>query len=145
MHRPLVILQVEDTPSDVSITAYALETGDVPHEMHVVSDGREAIDFLQRGGPYSSAPRPDIILLDLEMPGLNGEKVLEFIKGNADLKSIPVIIFSTYDSLEKKIHAYDLHANSYVLKPNDMNAFVKKVQGIADYWSNISESLAVQN
>ncbi len=137
--RPLIILQVEDTLSDAQMTAYALDLGEISHSMHVVSDGSQAMDFLRRTGQYCYAPRPDLILLDLELPILGGNEVLEFIKSDNHFKAIPVIIFSTQDTAESKAHAYELHANSYVVKPMDMATFVKRVQSIGDYWCNTSE------
>lgn len=139
IRRPLTILQVEDTPSDAQLTAYAMDLADVPHSLHVVTDGTQAIDFLKRSGQYRDAPRPDLILLDLELPRLNGNEVLEFIRADATLKTLPVIIFSTCDTAESKRHAYELHANSYVVKPMDMTSFMRKVKSIADYWCNTSE------
>jgi chemotaxis family two-component system response regulator Rcp1 len=138
--RALSILQVEDTPSDAHLTAYAMHLADVPHSLHVVTDGSQALDFLKRAGRYADAPRPDLILLDLDLPRLHGSKVLEFIKQDDGLKTIPVIIFSTSDTAESKKHAYELHANSYVVKPMDLAAFTKKVRSIADYWCNTSET-----
>jgi CheY-like chemotaxis protein len=141
-HRPLVILQVEDTPSDVLLTARAMELCEVPHLIHVVSDGKSAIEFLTRQGPHEHAPRPDLILLDLELPRLSGTDVLEFVKNNDALKSIPVIIFSTCEAAPIQKHAYDLHANSYVVKPSDLETFTRRVQSIADYWCNTSANAA---
>ena len=110
--------RVEDTPSDVQLTAYAMKLGDIPHTLCVVTDGAQAIAFLKRSAPFGDAPRPDLILLDLELPCLNGNDVLEFIKGDERLQTIPVIIFSTHDTPGSKKHAYELHANSYVVKPH---------------------------
>src|ERR1700683_2762108 len=114
-HRPITILQVEDTAADAQLTARAMNLVNIPHSLHVVTDGAKALEFLQRTGIYSKAPRPDLILLDLELPKLNGNEVLEFIKGDEQLKTIPVVIFSTQDTAASKKHAYELHANSYVV------------------------------
>ena len=138
-NRPLIILQVEDTPADAQLTALAMDAGKIPHSLHVVTDGGQAVEFLKRSGPYADSPRPDVILLDIDLPRLNGNEVLEFIKSDDQLKSIPVIIFSTSDSEEIKKHAYDLHANSYVVKPMDLAGFMQKVQAIAEYWCKVSE------
>jgi chemotaxis family two-component system response regulator Rcp1 len=137
--RPLTILQVEDTPSDAQLTAYAMHLADIPHSLHLVTDGAQALDFLKRVGRYGDAPRPDLLLLDLDLPRLHGSEVLEFIKGDDGLKTIPVIIFSSSDTAQNKRHAYELHANSYVVKPMDLDAFTKKVRSIADYWCNTAE------
>lgn len=138
-HRPLRFLQVEDTQGDAQMTALALKEGKIPHVLHVVTDGVQAIDFLTRIPPFAEADRPDLILLDLDLPRLKGDQVLEFIKGDESLKEIPVIIFSSHDTAESKHQAYRLHANSYVVKPLDIETFVERVQSIAEYWSNTSE------
>jgi len=98
--RPLEILQVEDTPSDAVLTAHALETGDVPYLIHVVTDGKQALAFLKREGGFENASRPHLILLDLSLPGLNGHEVLTLIKRDEGLKSIPVVIFTTLATKE---------------------------------------------
>lgn len=119
-----------------------MNLGKIPYSMHVVTDGAQAIGFLKRDTPYSHAPRPDVILLDLNLPRLNGNEVLEIIKSDEVLRAIPVIVFSTSPAPQDKKHAYDLHANSYVVKPQDMETFIKKVQSIAEYWCNTSEIAA---
>jgi chemotaxis family two-component system response regulator Rcp1 len=139
-HRPLRILQVEDTQGDAQMTALAMKAGKIPHILQVVTDGVQAIDYLTKKDPFADAARPDLILLDLDLPRLKGDQVLEFIKGEESLREIPVIIFSSHDSAESKHHAYQLHANSYVVKPQDLEAFTSKVQSIADYWCNTSEA-----
>ncbi len=137
--RPLRILQVEDTPADAELTDYAMRDGVVPYSLQVVTDGAQALAFLKRSEPYCDAARPDLILLDMELPGVTGDQVLEFIKSDDDLKTIPVIIFSSYDTEDSKKHAYELYANSYVVKPMDMATFKQRVQSIAEYWRNTSE------
>jgi CheY-like chemotaxis protein len=136
--RPLTILQVEDTPSDVVLTAHALKAGNVPYSIHVVKDGRQALVFLQHGEGFAEAPRPDLILLDLSLPFMNGQKVLEFIKNHPSLKAIPVVIFTTLATDASKKLAYDHHANSYVAKPTDFAQFTSTIQSIAAYWGRIS-------
>jgi CheY-like chemotaxis protein len=140
--RPLRILQVEDSPADVELTAYAMRDGGLPYSLQVVTDGSQALAFLKRSESYCDAPRPDLILLDMELPGLTGDQVLEFVKSDDDLKTIPVVIFSSYDTEDRKKHAYELYANSYVVKPMDMATFKQKVQSIAEYWRNTSEVAA---
>ena len=122
------------------MTAFAMKQGNIPHVLQVVTDGVQAIDYLTRKAPFSDATRPDLILLDLDLPRLKGDQVLEFIKGDDSLKEIPVIIFSSHDTAESKHHAYHLHANSYVVKPIDMETFTAKVQAIAEYWWTTSEA-----
>jgi two-component system, chemotaxis family, response regulator Rcp1 len=141
-HGVFIILQVEDTPVDAELTAYAMKLVDIPHSVYVVEDGAKALDFLRHVAPYRDAPRPDLILLDLELPKLHGSEVLEFVKSDKELKTIPVIIFSTEDTDASKTRAYELHANSYVVKPMNLDTFMKKVHSIAEYWSNTSEGAA---
>jgi CheY-like chemotaxis protein len=138
-NRPIRILHVEDTEADADMTALALKEGNIPHMLHVVTDGAQAVDYLMRKPPYKEAARPDLILLDLDLPRLRGEEVLELIKNHESLRAIPIIIFSTYNTNKSKHNAYKLHANSYVVKPNDTKTFMEKVQAIAHYWSNVSE------
>jgi chemotaxis family two-component system response regulator Rcp1 len=136
--RPLTILQVEDTPADVVLTAHALKVGDVPYSIHVVGDGKQALLFLQRGERYAEAPRPDLILLDLSLPFINGQKVLQFIKNHPSLKAIPVVVFTTLATDVSKQMAYDHHANSYMVKPTDFGQFKSMIQSIAAYWTLVS-------
>jgi CheY-like chemotaxis protein len=131
--RPLMILQVEDTAADTLLTANALK--DLPHTIHVIPDGHQALLFLQHGDGFADAPRPDLILLDLSLPGLNGHEVLKFIKNDDALKTIPVVVFSTLDTDESQRRAYKNCANSYVLKPSDFAKFTATIQSIASYWS----------
>jgi CheY-like chemotaxis protein len=133
--RPLRILQVEDTLSDVLLTARALNKAQIPHSMLVVPDGRQAIEFLKRGEGFEVGGRPDLILLDLSLTGVNGEEVLEFIKTTEALKAIPVVIFTTQDSDETQLRAYQRCANSYVVKPLDPAKFTTAVQSVVSYWS----------
>jgi CheY-like chemotaxis protein len=131
--RPLMILQVEDTVADSILTANALKN--LPHTIRVIPDGQQALSFLQHGDGFGDAPRPDLILLDLSLPGLNGQEVLKFIKNDAALKTIPVVIFSTLDTDESQRRAYSNRANSYVLKPSNFTKFTEVIQSIALYWS----------
>ena len=131
--RPLMILQVEDTAADSLLTAHALK--DLPHTIRVIPDGQQALAFLQKADGFAEAPRPDLILLDLSLPGLNGQEVLKFIKNDDALKTIPVVIFSTLDTDESQRRAYKNCANSYVLKPSDFAQFTAIIQSIAFYWS----------
>jgi len=128
-----MILQVEDTAADSMLTAHALK--DSPHTIRVVPDGQQALSFLQHGDGFADAPRPDLILLDLSLPGLNGHEVLKFIKNDDALKTIPIVIFSTLDTDESQRRAYQNCANSYVLKPSDFARFTAIIQSIALYWS----------
>ena len=135
--RPIEILLVEDSPAEADVTKSALRDGRVHNRVHWVEHGEEAIAFLRRQGRHAAAPRPDLILLDLEMPRMNGHQVLAVIKQHADWKRIPVVIMTSSDS-EKDIYlAYDHHANCYVTKPLDMDKFIEAVRSIEDFWLSI--------
>jgi chemotaxis family two-component system response regulator Rcp1 len=128
------ILLVEDSPSDVFITQEALkQTRELSH-VHVVNDGVEAMEFLRQEGSYEAAPRPDIILLDLNMPRKDGREVLGEIKADAKLKSIPVIVLTSSNAEQDIAHAYSLHANCYITKPADFTRFKEVIQSIETFW-----------
>jgi two-component system response regulator len=135
--RPIEILLVEDSPADVLITREAFEEAKLLNTLHVVEDGVQALEFLRRQGSYADAPRPDLILLDLNLPRKNGREVLAEIKADKDFKSIPVIILTTSSADEDILNAYDLHANCYVIKPVGFDNFLKAVQSIQDFWFSV--------
>jgi len=128
------ILLVEDSPTDQLLAREALAEGRIPSRLHVVSDGVEAMAFLRGEGRYSSAPRPDLILLDLNLPKKGGREVLAEIKASETLKAIPVVILTTSESEQDVRHAYQLHASCYVSKPVDFVAFRTAMQSIQDFW-----------
>jgi CheY-like chemotaxis protein len=132
--RPIIILMVEDNPTDVLITKEGLANSKMLNTLHVADDGVEAMEFLLQQGKYANAPRPDLILLDLNMPRMNGQEVLAAIKGNDSLKNIPVVILTTSKSEEDIGKAYGLHANCYISKPVDFDSFTRVVQTIQDFW-----------
>ena len=132
--KPADILLVEDSPSDVRLTQEALREAKVRGHLHVVSDGVEALDFLRHRGRHAAAPHPDLILLDLNLPRLNGREVLAEIKGDPELRRIPTVVLSTSCAEEDVSNAYDLHANCYVSKPLDMDAFVDAIRAIDGFW-----------
>ncbi|MDB6137420.1 MAG: hypothetical protein JWO94_492 [Verrucomicrobiaceae bacterium] len=132
--RPIIILMAEDNPTDVMITKEGLLLSKMHNILHVVDDGVEAMEFLHQRGKYANAPRPDLVLLDLNMPRKNGQEVLAEIKGSDHLKSIPVVVLTTSQSEEDLLKAYGLHANCFISKPVDFNAFTKVVQTIQDFW-----------
>jgi two-component system, chemotaxis family, response regulator Rcp1 len=134
---PVEILLVEDNAGDHRLTKEALHEGKVYNNLHWVQDGVEAIDFLKRRGKYASAPRPDIILLDLNLPKKDGREVLSEIKGDDDLRAIPVVILTTSQAEEDVLRSYDLHANCYVTKPVDLEKFIVVVQSIDRFWLNV--------
>ena len=135
--RPIEILMVEDNPGDVRLTREALKHGKVSNTMHVVEDGVAALDFLYRRGAYGKAPRPDLILLDLNLPKKNGREVLQEIKQDTHLKTIPVVILTTSQAEEDVLRAYSLHANCYITKPVDFIQFTKIVRTIEEFWLTI--------
>ena len=135
--RSIEILLVEDNPGDARLTIEAMREAKVRNRMHVVEDGVEAMAFLRRQGRYGEAPRPDLILLDLNLPRKDGREVLAEVKADPDLKRIPVVILTTSRAEEDVIRAYDLHANCYVTKPVDLAQFMKIVAQIDEFWVNV--------
>ncbi len=135
--RPVEILLVEDNPADVALTGEALQEGKMLNNLHVVNDGVEAMEFLHREGKYQSAPRPDLILLDLNLPRKNGREVLEEIRADPELTVIPVVIM-TVSKDEKDIYeTYRLHANCYIRKPVRFGEFIEIVKSIENFWFSI--------
>ena len=131
------ILLVEDNPGDVRLTREALKEGKILNELSVVEDGVEALAFLRRKGRYAEAVRPDLILLDLNLPRKDGREVLQEIKGDGVLKTIPVVVLTTSAAERDILKAYDLHANCYITKPVDLEQFIRVVQLIEDFWLTI--------
>jgi two-component system, chemotaxis family, response regulator Rcp1 len=134
---PIEILLVEDSPGDVRLTKEALRDAKVRNNLHVASDGMEATDFLKRQGKHASAPHPDLILLDLNLPKKGGWQVLEEIKADPRLKSIPVVILTTSGAEEDILRSYQHHANCYITKPVDLDQFLKVVKTIDNFWLTI--------
>jgi CheY-like chemotaxis protein len=135
MGRKLIILQVEDSDSDVALAAYAFERLATHHPVHVVKDGIEALKFLRQEDGYRQAPRPDLVLLDIGLPKLDGLDVLSQIKSDAALKDIPVVIFSTSTAAASLQTAYERQANSYVVKPAEFQAYMAAIESIEAYWA----------
>jgi two-component system, chemotaxis family, response regulator Rcp1 len=135
--RPIEILLVEDSKADVRLTIEALRDAKVRNNLHVAPDGVEALAFLRREGAYASAVRPDLILLDLNLPKKSGREVLEEIKQDASLRRIPVVILTTSEAEEDIVRSYDLHANCYISKPVDLDQFITVVRSIEDFWLTI--------
>jgi two-component system response regulator len=131
------ILLVEDSPTDVLITREALIEAKLINTIHVAEDGVQAMDFLYRRGKFASAIRPDLILLDLNLPRKNGREVLAEIKADDNLKSIPVVVLTTSSAEEDILKSYNLHANCYVIKPVNFESFVKAVQSIQHFWFGV--------
>jgi len=129
-----VLLLVEDNPLDAHMTEHALMDCQINLNIHVVTDGIEAMNFLRGVGKYAGLPRPDLVLLDLNLPGKDGRTVLSEMKADADLRRIPVVILSTSQAPEDVIKAYDLHANSYVSKPVELDLFTAAIKSIQQFW-----------
>jgi CheY-like chemotaxis protein len=137
MVEPVDILLVDDSPADVRLTREALREACVRNALHVVSDGVEALEYLRRRGRYAQAPRPDLILLDLNLPRKNGREVLAEIKQDPDLRSIPVVVLTTSAAEADITAAYDLHANCYITKPVELDQFLTVVRRIEGFWLQI--------
>jgi CheY-like chemotaxis protein len=135
--RPVEILLVEDNPGDVRLTQEAFKEGKVRNNLHVAVDGVEAMAFLRREGKYADAVRPDIILLDLNLPKKDGREVLAEIKGDLELKRIPVVVLTTSEAEQDILRAYGLHANCYITKPVDLDQFMSVIQSIEDFWLTV--------
>ena len=135
--RPIEILLVEDSPSDTELTVEALEEGKIYNHLSMVEDGVQALEFLRRQGAYADAPRPDLILLDLNLPRKDGREVLAELKADSELKVIPVVVLTTSRADEDVLRAYSLHANCYILKPVDFKQFVEVVKHIENFWLSV--------
>jgi CheY-like chemotaxis protein len=131
---PIQILMVEDNDGDVFLTMEALHAAKIGNHVHVVHDGVEALEFLRRQGKYASAPRPDLILLDLNLPRKDGREVLADIKVDADLRAIPVIVLTSSSAETDVARSYDLHANCYIVKPVDFEGLMEVVRSIENFW-----------
>jgi two-component system response regulator len=134
---PIEVLLVEDSPGDVRLTREAFKDAKVHINLHVASDGAEAMDFLNRQGKHPNVPRPDLILLDLNLPKKDGREVLEEIKESPALKSIPVVILTTSASDADILRSYRLHANCYITKPVGLDGFLEVVKSIDSFWLSV--------
>jgi two-component system, chemotaxis family, response regulator Rcp1 len=135
--RPIEIMLVEDSPSDTDLTVEALRHGKVCNHLSVVEDGVQALQFLRRQGTYQQAPRPDLILLDLNLPRKDGREVLAEIKADECLKTIPVVVLTTSRSDEDILQVYQLNGNCYIVKPVDFDQFLRVVRTIEDFWLSV--------
>ncbi|HEY9698311.1 MAG TPA: response regulator [Trichocoleus sp.] len=134
LSQPIEILLIEDSPSDANLTIREFRRAEIANHLHWVEDGETAIDYLKQQGNYQDAARPDLILLDLNLPGLDGREVLAEIKADAVLKRIPVIVLTTSASEEDILRSYNLSANCYITKPIDIQQFIQVIQLINDFW-----------
>jgi two-component system, chemotaxis family, response regulator Rcp1 len=137
MIRPIEILLVEDNEGDVRLTKEALKEGKVKNNLHVAYDGVEALEYLTREGEHQNRVIPDLILLDLNLPRMDGRELLGKIKEDSELRRIPVVILTTSKAEEDIVRTYDLHANCYITKPIDLEKFIVVVKSIEDFWMTI--------
>ena len=135
--RPVELLLVEDNPGDVRLTIEALKEGKVRNNLHVVGDGAEALAFLRREGKFQDSVRPGLILLDLNLPRMDGRELLAIIKDDPHLKKIPVVVLTTSKAEEDIVKSYNLHANCYIAKPVDLNQFLEVIKAIEGFWMTI--------
>ncbi len=135
--RPIEILLVEDNLGDIVLTKEAFSDAKIWNNLHVAKDGEEALDFLNKGEGFEDAVRPDLILLDLNLPKVDGRVVLEQIKSTPNLKRIPVVMLTSSEAEKDIIRTYDLHANSYIVKPIDLEQFVKVIQTVKEFWFSV--------
>lgn len=138
-YRPVEILLVEDNPADVRITIEAMNDSKIVNNLFVVNDGVEAINFLKKTGEYADTPKPDLILLDLNLPKKDGREVLKEIKEDPHLKRIPVVVLTISKAEEDILKSYNLHANCYITKPVDLEQFINVVKSIEDFWFTIAK------
>ncbi|OBI56173.1 response regulator [Mycobacterium sp. E787] len=135
--RAIEILLVEDDPGDELITREAFEHNKLKNNLHVAHDGEEGLDFLYQRGPYEGAPRPDLILLDLNLPKYDGRQLLEKVKSDPDLSRVPVVVLTTSSAEEDILRSYELHANAYVTKPVDLDQFINAVRQIDEFFIQV--------
>lgn len=134
MSRPFVVLLVEDSPSDASLTREALQIPDLSVDLRVVPDGEEALEYLRRAGRYADAPRPDLVLMDLNLPRRDGRELLVEAKADLALQTIPFVVLTSSDADADIRAAYRAHANSYLTKPSDFATFRERMAALAEYW-----------
>jgi CheY-like chemotaxis protein len=137
MGRPIEILLVEDNPGDIRLTIEALKEGKVTNNLQIAKDGEEAMDLLRKKGKFADARRPDLILLDLNLPKKDGREVLEEIKSDDELKSIPVVVLTMSKAEEDILKTYRHHANCYITKPLDMNQFMMVMKQTESFWLTV--------
>ena len=135
--EPIEILLVEDNFGDARLAAEALKENKVRNNLYHVVDGVEAMAFLQRSGDYATAPRPDLVLLDLNLPRKDGREVLAEIKEDPELRLMPIVVLTTSEAEMDLVKTYDLHANAYIVKPIDLDRFIEVVQAIENFWFTI--------
>jgi CheY-like chemotaxis protein len=132
--RPVEILLVEDDDGDAFLTENALRAGGVPFALHVVPTGEDGLDYLYRRGEYADAPRPDLVLLDLHLPGIDGKEVLHELKQHASFRRIPIVVLTSSRAESDILRSYNLYANAYMVKPGDPSIFERLATSLQDYW-----------
>ncbi|WP_019960158.1 response regulator [Woodsholea maritima] len=135
--QPIDILLVEDNDNDVLLTKLAFENSKLANRIFIAEDGEEALDFLFKRGKHVDAPRPDIVLLDLNLPKIDGKQVLDIVKSDEDLRTIPVVVLTSSEAERDILESYKLHANSYMTKPVDVQKFVEVAGAIEDFWFTV--------
>ena len=136
-YSPIDILLAEDSPGDAELAKEALEESNLKNRLYTVVDGQEALDFLYKKGEYKNVPRPDLILLDLNMPKVDGREVLKVVKDDEHLRSIPIVILTTSRAEEDIVKTYNLHANCFISKPLNLDKFMEVVNAIENFWISI--------
>lgn len=131
---PIEVLLIEDDSGDVMLTTNALKRGKIRNNLHLARDGVEGLEFLRKIGKFADVPRPDLILLDLNMPRMNGREFLQEVKADEELAAIPVVVLTTSDAEQDIFRSYRLHASCYLTKPVDLNQFTSVIQSIEDFW-----------
>ncbi len=137
MNEAIDILLVEDNAGDVRLTREAFKSSKIHNRLHVVGDGEQAMAFLRKQGVHADAPRPGLVLLDLNMPRMGGREVLAEVKADEDLRRIPIVVLTTSEAEEDIVSAYDLHANAYIRKPVDLDQFVDAIRKLEGFWLEI--------
>lgn len=132
--RPMCILLIEDNPADIELTRQCFRESRIPNEVHAARNADAAFAFLRRSGEFANAPRPDLVLLDLNLPGIDGREILAGFKRDPDLRTIPVVVLTTSDADADVCEAYRLQANSYLCKPVDLDEFIELADAVCTYW-----------
>lgn len=137
MSKPIEILLIEDSRGDIGLIEEVFEEAKIRNNLYVAEDGEEAIQFLNKKGHYADVPRPDIILLDLNLPKKDGREVLDEVKRDETLRNIPIVVLTTSKAEEDILKSYNLHANAYITKPVDFEQFIKVIKSIEDFWLEV--------
>lgn len=135
--RPIEVLLIEDNPADIRLTREGLKDAKVANNLTAVMDGRRALDLLHRRGDYAATCRPDVVILDLNLPGMDGREVLRQMKGDPSLRTIPVVIMTSSEAEADILKAYELYANCFITKPLDFSSFMRVVHAIDDFWFTV--------